>query len=770
MTEAKTRRRGTAIAVTAAALLPALYYFEVIVGSEVLFGGEILYMHYPSLSFVFRALAAGHGFPEWAPGVAAGVPLAGSIEFSLFYPLNWLLYPLAERHLYYGLNLLTVAHFCLASSLTALLARRWKASPAAAVAAGAVYSLNGFVGDGVTQLMTLETICWLPLLLLLTDRIVSERRLSLAAAAGACGGVSLLGGMTQYAMCGVLICGGYGMARCIQDRGLGAKIFGHRAALLLAGAALASGLFAAQLLPTLELLGKTQRSEMSYEYALGPAEESTTAPGLLGLAVPSALGDREHQEAVRGSFHNIYVGLLVLCLAVLAGALRLPRARFLWAVVLLGLGVAMGRHLPLFYLLYHSGLPGMNLLKDPNRYIFLITLPLALLAAGGIDALARRARTAGFWRLGAVRATTAFWAGLWSMALLAGLYYHAAAPQTLDRTSVSIELVLGLFLPVAAALFCLRAPLASRLRLTSGAAVCLLVLVELVLVRPRTDELLPRASFERWLAMDGALPELRSRLPADQRYYSDRPALTWNMALKHGLHGAPAKGALLPERYLTLTGLGRTPTPRDHFNFTEYLASPTISRLAGVCCAVSDGPRPTWLGAQFDAGEPVHGLTLFRQPGAYGPLRLASRAIPAATPDEALAAVLAPGFDPGTQVVLEGQGASAKRGAAGASAPGRLELVRWLPDTLSAQVDLRQPAYLVHHQSHHPGWRVSIDDRDAELLRADFAFQAVHMPAGRHRVSFVFRSPAMRQGLIVAGVSLACMIVLLGLPRLRARR
>jgi uncharacterized membrane protein YfhO len=48
-----------------------------------------------------------------------------------------------------------------------------------------------------------------------------------------------------------------------------------------------------------------------------------------------------------------------------------------------------------------------------------------------------------------------------------------------------------------------------------------------------------------------------------------------------------------------------------------------------------------------------------------------------------------------------------------------------------------------------PGWRASVDGEPVPMLRADVAFRAVQVPAGRHRVSLVYRP--RRRGAVRTG-------------------
>ena len=63
-----------------------------------------------------------------------------------------------------------------------------------------------------------------------------------------------------------------------------------------------------------------------------------------------------------------------------------------------------------------------------------------------------------------------------------------------------------------------------------------------------------------------------------------------------------------------------------------------------------------------------------------------------------------------------------------ASAPSidaTAEVQRYEPERVVLHADIRSPAFLVLSDTYDAGWRVSVDGREAPLLRADYAFRAV---------------------------------------------
>jgi uncharacterized membrane protein YfhO len=67
----------------------------------------------------------------------------------------------------------------------------------------------------------------------------------------------------------------------------------------------------------------------------------------------------------------------------------------------------------------------------------------------------------------------------------------------------------------------------------------------------------------------------------------------------------------------------------------------------------------------------------------------------------------------------------------------------------------------------YPGWKATLDGKPVPILRANFAFQAVPVTAGRHELRLVYRNRWVGIG---AAVSLGTLALLLGSLAVRSRR
>lgn len=137
-------------------------------------------------------------------------------------------------------------------------------------------------------------------------------------------------------------------------------------------------------------------------------------------------------------------------------------------------------------------------------------------------------------------------------------------------------------------------------------------------------------------------------------------------------------------------------------------------------------------------------------------------------PDDAAALALMadPAFEPAKQVVLLADDLAAagiqEQAAQLVSPPaGRpVQPVDYQPERVTLDVALDAPGVLVLADTWYPGWQVTVDGAPAALLRANYLFRGVLLPAGQHRVQFEFRPPTLRRG---AGISLAAALAVLAL-------
>lgn len=91
------------------------------------------------------------------------------------------------------------------------------------------------------------------------------------------------------------------------------------------------------------------------------------------------------------------------------------------------------------------------------------------------------------------------------------------------------------------------------------------------------------------------------------------------------------------------------------------------------------------------------------------------------------------------------------------SAPVRV--VEDLDERVVLETERSTPGWLVTSMAHFPGWRARVDGVESPYLRANYAFGAVAVPAGRARVELVYEPASFEIGKLA---SLACALALAG--------
>ena len=66
-----------------------------------------------------------------------------------------------------------------------------------------------------------------------------------------------------------------------------------------------------------------------------------------------------------------------------------------------------------------------------------------------------------------------------------------------------------------------------------------------------------------------------------------------------------------------------------------------------------------------------------------------------------------------------------------------------------------RPKLLIISNTYYPGWQATIDGKPAEIMHANYMFQAIYIPAGAHQISVAFSSDNLRYGLIAAAAALS---------------
>lgn len=83
-----------------------------------------------------------------------------------------------------------------------------------------------------------------------------------------------------------------------------------------------------------------------------------------------------------------------------------------------------------------------------------------------------------------------------------------------------------------------------------------------------------------------------------------------------------------------------------------------------------------------------------------------------------------------------------------------VKIIKWSPHKITIETDSKRDGFLVLSEIFYPGWKVYIDGKKGEILRANGIFRAVYVKRGQHLVQFTFSPFSFKLGLWISTLTL----------------
>lgn len=750
--------------------LPCLLVLGAVGRDQILYGVDVVSGFYHLRGEVGQALASGH-LPVWDPHTRCGSPLLAGMHAGVLYPPTWLAALVSPGSFW---SLTVILHLSLSGFFAfAWLRRGLGIHWGAALTGGLVFMLSHFVVARIFagHIPNISCYPWAAALLWRLERFLSGPSFRRALWLAVCLALMVLAGIPHFVLIALLAL----LARLVQfvleePEHRRARL---RTALEACGALGGGALLAApQLLPTVELLGRIQRTSInSYEFV---TSYSMAPENLMTLLVPSFLGGVPGVKYWGRTYFwelSAFVGVSTFALAALA-CLGRHRQRYLWAgIALAGILFALGSHTPVFHLVFGL-VPGASLFRVPGRYLLLFTLAMTLLGALGMDRLLRQeedSRRHAF--------AVAVGCGVLCLALL-GTWSAFRSPDTwrsvLEAQEANSRAERTSPFPAGAPFE--EASRACALRGLAWASVCLAVLAAALGVYHRLPPGRPWCAVLLGLLLCAELGAFESQFFLG---YS-LEGLEWPPEFVAELKRHPAYpfriATVDPNQIDTfgkcqLSGLDHV-GGYDPMMLRRYTELMNVARGAAVdefisqMNAAQPGPIFDLLGARFwifpgKEGHPagwkaigiLGGSYVYENPRALPRAFLVGKSRILESDSDRLAFLGAKDFDPKEVVVLESGQPESFPAAPGADIGARL--VGRTDGGYEVETDRSTPAFLVLTEADYPGWTAEVDGAPAQILPADHLVQAVRIPPGHHRVKFAYRSTYLSAGFALSFLALA---------------
>ncbi|HST07605.1 MAG TPA: hypothetical protein VLJ83_05500, partial [Gemmatimonadaceae bacterium] len=739
--------------------------------------------------YAFREFGAtmlrttGH-FPLWNPYLFGGMPYVAAMHGDIFYPTFLLRMVLpTDIAMTWGF----IIHIFLAGLFTYVFLRGLGYGFYGSLVGGLAYMMSGQIASSVSPGHDgkLFVSALFPLALWMLYRGIRGGKNWSWGAFALVVGLSVLSPHPQLLQYMLLTSGAYALFLAfatLEDGKLPRVVAIRRLGAALISVIVGLAIGAVQYLPVREYVSWSPRAGglASYETATSyawPPEE------LLNAYLPQFSGILDKYWGRNFiHLHSDYAGVVVLVLAGaafigLSGDPKRKHIIFWTSALVISVLWSLGGATP-FYHIPYALVPGTKYFRAPATIFFVGTLAIGLLACVGMERLLQLRVTRRYltgWAIGG-----AVIAVLASLGVLTNIAESFADPRAIDLVQANRGAVfLGAWRSLVFVLSVWGVyTLMTRGKISRLAAAWALVFLTafdlwsiehiywMFSARAKTiyasDPIVETLKQESQPIRVLAFPVRGARAP--DPFTSGDALMTHRIRQVLGYHGNQIG------RYNELVGSNS----RDN-----RLFSPNVLALTNTKYFLTDIPELPFIGNVSLAKGPVVNASgdtvyLYRL-NASNPYSWVAPVAVKAPDDQVLATVLNPRFDIKRAALFEP--------SAPITASGPIQA---LPDPLpittsvnhyapgDVQIALSSPApagsSLIVSENYYPGWIASVDDKPANLGRADYSMIGVELPQGTRNVHLQFTSPAYQRGKVVTWIAILLGFLMLGAGSWRDRR
>lgn len=655
-------------------LLALILFLPAWLKGNLMAGGDIELYFAPWHQWIRSEILSGR-LPLWNPNILCGVPVAANPQVGLFYPPNLLLRLFPVP---FGINLLLMFHLVLMGVGMYVYLLHHKLRPVSGLTGAIAFMLSGF---SIPHLYAghftfLCTVAWMPFLLLLAERLLDPpHRIKDASLFALILCLQLLGGHFQIPYMTLEAVGILAVIRSIGLLGKRPnKSLGHLWLVLIAAVIWALVMAGIQLVPSWELMKAGARGA---EANVPFASEHSFHPSLLiTFLFPNAFGSPATGDYQGPSFYWEVMGFV---------------------------GITA-----LFFVF-------IALAKPSNAHrLFLISLTLLgfCLALGKYSPLYQ-----------------------WAYELIPGFSRFRAPSRHILLVTFGLAALAGHGLnDVGEILSRYR----QRVLLAIPWGMCAILAAELLyFALPFSQGVSPSKILQSFGEVGKRLREESSwfRVFPVGLTHPNSSSMGNILGLWEGVRSLQGYDPLISKRYRDYVGVAEyrqsSREEQSYLNFMRF-SSPLALELGAryVLClapAALQDRQPVWSNSS---------MAVYEQGQALPRAMLLDRGLPVSNQDAALEQLMRPDFDPSRTVILEMDGTSlpSTLNAEGATAT----IIEDTPTRISLDVQSPGDAVLRVSEATFAGWKAFLDGQRVPLLTADLILRAVVVPAGSHRVEFVY--------------------------------
>ncbi|HUV51117.1 MAG TPA: YfhO family protein [Anaerolineae bacterium] len=771
-------------------LVPSLFcvvcliYFHDILTSRFLFTERDLSIFFLPPRACWVDMIRDAQIPLWNPYFYCGQPLLASLQPGVLYPLNLLLLLSFDS----GFNLIIIIHYFLAGVFTYFFIKTLKGSDIGALIGALTFMLSGYLLSVHNLLTHLLSVTWLPLILLCYHNYLIKGSLRALVFTSVCLAMMFFGGAVEilygtFILIFILLFFPDPFGIGITPPPLKKRVFSFGLVLILFLL-----LSAVQLLPFLELLFKSIRSGgLSYQEAI---TWSLDFQDLLQFFLPDPYGYGSSMEKYWGNqswLKTIYLGIIPFALSIFFIIEKRRKAIPFLIIILGSLTLSFGGNTPIYKFLYNY-FPFLSSIRYPVKFLFIFTFLVSIMAGTGFDGLCKQIVDRNKETKRIIRSFLVFSvlaAFIWGILNFYGiqiqefLQANGFAPPDYNYPQINLHnmkrflLFCLLFGPIL--VFGWRYP---KRRMLFSLALLSLLTLDLFFANKGYYQKYDSKTFHepsesmRFLKNDPSLfriftsPKTEKETMKYSDIFSDQIKVTKEKVLpglniEHGLYSiVGAEVIRLGDYDKVMSLLVSSPQPDTNNLLSLLNVKYLISKFE------IDSKEFELAKIIGDKDDPESSLRIYKNLNVLPRAFLVEEYKVVNSEKDCRDTLASKAFDPRKLVLLDKDPyppLSTLRGDRAWVENENVIITDYKPNKIELAVSLTKPKMLFMSETYYPGWKVYIDGNEGTIYKANYAFRAVPLNPGNHRVIFAYKPLSIILGGIItlAGIVVTILIGIL---------
>jgi hypothetical protein len=731
-------------------LTTIIFFWDQLFGDQYFWEDFAEYV-FPTQTFAAREFANG-SIPFWNPYTFVGMPFFADLQVGFLYPLNRLLSLFISesgRLPISAVQFITIIHFFIAQIAMYYFARFFKISSWGAIISAISYGFSMILVCHVIHPMMLAHLAWFPLVAMFYIKGVQLGDIRSSVWSGLILGFSLLSGHPQTALYEGLFLLIFFIWFTIAS--IKSKAGNSIIKLIIAGVLpiiIAAGIFSVQYLPSQVLADNSQREEISYEKA---TEGSLQFKQIASAAVPNIFGkvtgDRNDQPTFYLKFRDtsqihfywetaFYFGIasLILGLFAMTYLIKTRYGAFFTFIACFGFLYALGENFLLFDVF--SNLPLFGSFRNPARIMFFVVIAFAILSGFGFDLLWKELKSSIATKRLIIVSSIPL---LIALLTVTGMLPSAFGASEIISSGIEGYGIVALFFVLAVFAFTFAVNKYYLNPIAGATAIAILLFIDLNIAGGDFNRS-PNNPEDTYTLNPQLKETLKPNPPDDlfrvsmRLYNPSFMAMNRNQGMMDEIMLIEGYNPLILQRVLP-------PAPEK---------DPERSRRQ-----IHD-----LYNVKYDIGidREQGGASFFEHPDRY-PRAWLVKDYKILASEEIEATMKSDYYDFHNIAFLESEprfGQSSKY-----SGNNYVKCLEYENNYMKYEVNAETNSVLVFSEIYYPEWNAYIDEKETEIIRANYSFRAVAVPAGKHQIEMKYESSAFNFGLVISILTLVVSIALL---------